>query len=61
MSSGSQVSGTVTQASPLKVVVDGATVDSFANVLDGATYVLDARVIIQLRNPQMPLVMGLAT
>lgn len=58
MATGSQVSGTVTQASPLKVVVDGATVDSPADVLSGATYILGARVLVQLRNPQVPIVLG---
>lgn len=53
-----QVSGTITQASPLRVIVDGATVDSPANVLNGATYILDDRVMVQLRNPQIPVVMG---
>ncbi len=58
---GSQVSGTITQASPLRVVVDGATVDSLAMTLDGCTYVLDARVTVQIRNPQIPLVLGTET
>lgn len=58
---GSQVAGTVTQASPLKVVVDGATVDSPADVLSGATYVFNARVLVQLRNPQVPIVLGVLT
>lgn len=53
-----QVRGTVTQATPLRVVVDGATVDSPAMVLDGATYTLGARVTITARNPQQPLVQG---
>lgn len=53
-----QAKGTVTQASPLRVVVDGATVDSPAMALDGAAYLLDARVTITVRNPQVPLVVG---
>lgn len=56
-----QVNGTVTQASPLRVVVDGATVDSLAASLDGATYLLDARVLVQLRNPQIPVILGVVT
>jgi len=54
-----QTSGTVTQASPLRVVVDGATVDSPAVALDGATYALNDRVTITGRNPQVPLVIGI--
>ncbi len=53
------VSGTVTQASPLLVVVDGATVATPAGALNGATYALNARVIILARNPQIPLVQGI--
>lgn len=55
----SQVSGTITQASPLRVVVDGATVDSLAGTLNAATYLLDARVVVQIRNPQIPLILGI--
>lgn len=50
--------GTVSQASPLRVVVDGATVDSPAMALDGATYTLADRVTLTLRNPIAPLVNG---
>lgn len=53
------VSGTVTQASPLRVVGDGATVDHPAAALNGATYLLNARVVILARNPQIPLVQGI--
>ena len=55
---GSQVYGTITQASPLRVVVDGATVDSPADSLNAATYLLNARVTVQIRNPQVPLIVG---
>lgn len=55
------VSGTITQASPLRVVVDGATVDSPAQVLDGATYSLGARVVVAIRTPQVPLIQGVAS
>lgn len=55
----SLVTGTITQASPLRVVVDGATVDSPGGVLNGATYPLGARVIVVIRNPQVPLVLGI--
>lgn len=53
-----QVEATVTQASPLRVVVDGATVDSFANALDAATYTVGQRVTVTVRNPQPPLIQG---
>ena len=53
-----QIQGTVTQASPLRVIVDGATVDSLANTLNATTYILNARVSVQIRNPQIPLVIG---
>lgn len=53
-----QVKGTITAASPLRVVVDGATTDSPANALDGATYSINDRVTITVRNPQPPLVQG---
>jgi hypothetical protein len=51
--------GTVTQASPLRVICDGATVDSLAAALDGATYSLNQRVLIATRNPLIPLVLGI--
>lgn len=54
-----QTHGTITSASPLRVVVDGATVDSPAVALDGATYALNARVTVTGRNPQVPLVIGI--
>lgn len=53
-----QVKGTVTVASPLRVVVDGATTDSPAAALDGATYSVADRVTVTVRNPQIPLVNG---
>lgn len=56
-----QVKGTVTAASPLRVVVDGATVDSPANAIDAATYSIGNRVTITVRNPQVPLVQGVET
>lgn len=55
------IRGTVTQASPLKVVVDGATVSTAAFVLNGATYALNARVVVAIQNPQLPIVQGIAT
>ena len=54
-----QVTGTVTQASPLKVVVDGATTDSVAHSLDGATYSVNDRITVTVRNPLPPLVQGI--
>ena len=53
-----QVQGTVSQASPLRVIVDGATVDCPAVAVDGASYSLAARVTITVRNPFIPLVIG---
>lgn len=53
-----QTQGTVTSASPLRVVVDGATIDSIAFALDGAVYALNDRVTVIVRNPQPPLVQG---
>lgn len=53
-----QAKGTVTDDAPLSVVVDGATVSSFANALDGATYDLGDRVTVTIRNPLPPLVQG---
>lgn len=49
---------TVTQASPLRIVMDGATVDSPANSLDGAAYAVGARVTCTVRSPVPPLVQG---
>ena len=56
-----QVKGTITQASPLRVVVDGATVASPAKVLDGATYGVGDRVIVSVRNPHLPVIQGVDT
>lgn len=53
-----QAHATVTQASPLRVITDGATVDSPAVALDGATYLLNARVTVTVRNPLVPIVIG---
>lgn len=53
-----QAKATVTSAAPLRVVVDGATVTSFANALDAATYSVGARVSVTVRNPLPPLVLG---
>lgn len=54
----SMTKATVTQASPLKVVVDGATVASKAKVLDAAAYTVGDRVTVTVRNPLQPLVQG---
>ena len=54
-----QTHGTVTQASPLRALCDGATVDSSALVLNGASYTLNQRVTITTRNPLIPLVIGI--
>lgn len=53
-----QTTATVTQASPLLVRVDGATVASPANKLNAATYTLGQRVTVTVRNPLPPLVQG---
>lgn len=53
-----QVTATVTATSPLAVVVDGATVACPALVLDGATYSVDDRVTVTVRNPLIPLIQG---
>ncbi len=53
-----QTQGTVTQASPLRVKVDGATVDSPATALDGATYSVNDRITVTVRNPKVPLIEG---
>ena len=53
-----QTKATVTQASPLRVVVDGAQQDSPANALDGATYGIGDRLTVTVRNPSPPLVAG---
>ena len=53
-----QVEATVTQASPLRVVVDGATQDSPAMGLNGAAYTLNQRVTVQVRDPRPPLIQG---
>lgn len=50
--------GTVTDDAPLTVVVDGATVPSFANAIDGASYELGDRVTLTIRNPLPPLIQG---
>lgn len=54
-----QTTGTVTQATPLQVVVDGATVSSIAYALNGASYAANSRVTITVRNPLPPLVEGI--
>jgi hypothetical protein len=53
-----QTTATVTQATPLRVVVDGATTASPAKALDGATYALGERPTVIVRNPRQPLVQG---
>lgn len=50
--------GTITDDSPLSVVVDGATVPSFANALDGGVYSIGDRVTLTVRNPLPPLIQG---
>lgn len=53
-----QVSGTVTQVSPLRVRLDGELSDGLAKALNGATYAVNDRVAVLVRNPQPPLVLG---
>lgn len=57
-----QAKATVTANDPqMRVVVDGATVDSFANALDEAIYDIGDRVTVTIRNPVPPLVQGRET
>lgn len=58
--------GTVTQASPLRVVCDGASVDSAAVALADdsgvvPSYSIGSRVSLVVRNPQIPQVQGVET
>lgn len=53
-----QTRATVTSAAPLRVVVDGATTQSFANALDAAVYEIGDRVTVTVRNPMPPLIQG---
>jgi hypothetical protein len=53
-----QVTGTVTQVSPLLVRLDGELTGGPAKTLDGKTYQLNDRVAVLVRNPQLPLVLG---
>lgn len=53
-----QATATVVSVSPLRIVVDGSTVDCPANVLDGSSYAVDDRVTVTVRNPLLPLVQG---
>jgi hypothetical protein len=53
-----QVTATVSQASPLRILIDGADTDSSAEALDGESYTLDDRVTATLRTPRIPLVQG---
>lgn len=53
---------TVTQASPdLWILLDGATVPCPAYVLDVAAYTVGQRVQVQVRNPLVPVVQGVAS
>lgn len=56
-----QLPATVSQASPLQVTVDGATVACPASALNGATYALNDRVTVTIRNPRPPQVQGIET
>lgn len=53
-----QMQATVTGTAPLRVVVDGATVTSFANALNGQAYSVGERVTVTARNPLPPLIQG---
>lgn len=54
-----QATATVTSASPdLWILLEGASVESPAYVLDVAAYSLGQRVIVTVRNPLVPLVQG---
>jgi hypothetical protein len=54
----SQEKATVTSLAPFTVTVDGATVASPAKALNGATYAVNDRVTVVVRNPQQPMVQG---
>lgn len=54
-----QATATVTSASPdLWILLEGASVECPAYVLDVAAYSLGQRVIVTVRNPLVPLVQG---
>jgi hypothetical protein len=53
-----RTTATVTQATSLRLVVDGASTDSPAKALDGATYGIGDRPTVIVRNPRQPLVQG---
>lgn len=53
-----QTKALVVDDSPLMILVDGATVSCPAVVLDDAVYAVDARVTVTVRNPLVPLVLG---
>lgn len=53
-----QTTATITNASPVWIVVDGSTVPCPAAVLDAATYTVGQRVTVTVRNPLLPLVQG---
>lgn len=57
-----QGTATVTKASPdLWIILDGATVPCPAYVLDVAAYSVGQRVQVQIRNPLVPVVQGVAS
>ena len=56
-----QMPATITSATPVRVVVDGATVDSPAMRLGAATYTVGQRVTVTVRNPLVPLILGQET
>lgn len=56
-----QIQMTVTQASPLRVIADGADTDSVAAKTGSDTYLLGDRVQATLRTPLPPLVTGKVT
>jgi hypothetical protein len=51
----------VTSVSPLEVRLDGELTGGPAKTLDGKTYLLNDRVAVLVRNPQLPLVLGKET
>lgn len=53
-----QTRATVTQASPLKVRVDGTTTAVPAKALNSTVYAVNDRVSVIVRNPRVPLVLG---
>lgn len=55
---GNQLTATVTDDSPLTIIVDGADTANPAESLDAVAYTIGDRVQCTVRTPRMPLVTG---